>query len=67
MGLNNGLGTILKSISGNLDDNDGQNILAEINTLKVTSHALKNAQEKQENFDKQVIIRLNNITNHINS
>jgi len=67
-GLINGLGTILKSVSGNLDDNDGQIILSNIKTLKDVSHVLRNAQENQEKkIDWHVIIRFNNIKEHINS
>lgn len=64
-GLINGLGTILKSISGNLDDSDGQNILAELSKSQNRTDILIEAQNKQTYLNRDIIIRINNITEHI--
>lgn len=55
-GLINGLGTILKSISGNLDDDDGQNILAELNKSRNRTDSLIEAQNKQTYLNRDIII-----------
>lgn len=55
-GLINGLGTILKSISGNLDDDDGQNILAELNKSRNRTDILIEAQNKQTYLNRDIII-----------
>ena len=66
-GIINGLGSIIKIISGNMDADDAQKINTELVTLN------SNQKEINQNFNKQIILnndmirRFENIREHVNS
>ena len=65
-GLINGLGTIIKTITGNMDHNDAVEINRQIEMLKLNQHDLNNALTEQLSINHEMTKRFNNITNHIN-
>lgn len=65
-GLVNGLGSIVKSITGNMDANDGQEIEEKIDTLKEKERNLTNALLDQEAFNNEIQIRFQDIAKGIN-
>lgn len=65
-GLVNGLGSIVKSITGNMDANDGQEIEEKIDTLKEKERNLTNALLDQEAFNNEIQIRFQDIAKSIN-
>lgn len=66
-GLVNGLGSIIKGITGNMDDTDAQNIKNFIETTKLNEHDLNNQFNSQIALNKQMIDRFKNITNFIDN
>ncbi|XP_043861999.1 uncharacterized protein LOC122756459 [Drosophila santomea] len=65
-GLVNGLGSIVKSITGNMDANDGQEIEEKIDTLKEKERNLTNALLDQEAFNNEIQIRFQDVAKSIN-
>ena len=65
-GVINGLGSILKTITGNMDYHDSVTINNHIETLKLNQHDLNQQINKQININHQMISRFSNITDHIN-
>lgn len=66
-GLIDGLGTIIKQISGNMDHNDAIEINKQIKELQDNELLLKDNSDNQHKLNAQMIERFNNITNFINS
>lgn len=65
-GLFNGLGTVVKYITGNMDDNDALEINSQIEKLKADNVFIQNTFTEQNTLNTQVTERLKNITEHIN-
>lgn len=65
-GLINGLGTIIKFISGNMDANDAERLNEQINTIMYNQSNMKTEINEQTVINKKMIQRFENITDHIN-
>lgn len=65
-GLINGLGTIIKTITGNLDANDAIRINSKINQILNNENVINKQINQQTQLNQQMIKRFENITNHIN-
>lgn len=65
-GLIDGLGTIIKTITGNMDANDAININEEIKKLNLNQNILEIETNQQISINKKMIERFDNITRHIN-
>lgn len=65
-GLIDGLGTIIKGITGNLDANDAIRINNEINKIFDNERQLETKLTQQSQLNGQMIERFGNITAHIN-
>lgn len=65
-GIINGLGTIIKSITGNMDDSDAILINKQLETLKENQDILGTENAQQIMINKEVTQRFENITKHIN-
>lgn len=66
-GLIDGLGTIIKQITGNMDHNDALEINDQIKSLQDNSLLTTNSVKNQHNLNDKMIERFNNITNFVNS
>lgn len=66
-GLINGLGTIIKSITGNMDARDAHHINEEIKNLMTNQSNIKSEVKKQILINNRMVERFETITNHINS
>lgn len=66
-GLIDGLGTVIKQISGNMDHNDTLEINEQIRQLQDNELLIKNNVNEQHNLNHKMIERFNNITAFINS
>lgn len=58
-GLINGLGTVIKSISGNLDEDDAQKFESEIEKLRKNTYILENGQKNTLGLVKQYMDQYN--------
>jgi len=58
-GLINGLGSIIKKVTGNLDANDGNRINAILNHLQSNQNNIQNQLKMQYNINHQIIERFN--------
>ncbi|KAL0859582.1 hypothetical protein ABMA27_010718 [Loxostege sticticalis] len=58
-GLFNGLGTVIKAISGNLDENDAQKFESEIEKLRKNTYNLENGQKNTISLVKQYMDQYN--------
>lgn len=65
-GLVNGLGTIIKTITGNMDENDCMQINSEIEKISLNENELAFATNNQIKLNKEMIMRFENITSFIN-
>lgn len=65
-GLINALGTGIKWITGNMDNNDYIEISEKIETLNTNQQTLNEENSKQILINQKMIERFNNITQHIN-
>lgn len=65
-GLVNGLGTIIKSITGNLGANDAIKINNEIHKILSNENRLNIEKNQQSKLNRQMIDQFENIMNHIN-
>lgn len=65
-GLINGLGTILKDLTGNLDNDDLEDINSAFNTLNEQQNSLVDNNNKQLIINQQLTARINEITDKIN-
>lgn len=65
-GLVNGLGSIIKFISGNLDDNDLQIINANIGKLRVNQNSINTNIDRVTSFANQIFLRFANVTATLN-
>lgn len=65
-GLFDGLGTIIKQISGNMDHNDALEINEQIRQLQDNELLIKNNANNQHKLNDKMIERFNNITAFIN-
>lgn len=65
-GLINGLGTIIKGITGNLDASDAERINRQIDIILGNENSLKSEFSQQTKLNTQMIERFGNITKHIN-
>ena len=65
-GLINGLGTVIKCITGNMDENDAISINSQISELQSNEEKFENAFKNQNSLNNELIERLKNVTDHIN-
>lgn len=65
-GLINGLGSVIKAITGNMDAYDAQRLNTEIESIISNQTNLKIEIYKQSKFNNKMIERFDNVTNHIN-
>lgn len=65
-GLFDGLGTVIKSITGNLDANDAIELNKQIDTILKNEDSMAKEINQQTKLNKQMIERFENITKHIN-
>jgi len=65
-GLINGLGKVVKIVTGNLDEDDGRRIENNFKTITNNQKELTAKANKQEIFNNDIKERFNNITEHIN-
>lgn len=66
-GLINGLGTLIKSITGNMDSNDAIRLNQQIETLLNSDKNITRKLNMQSKLNHEMIERFQNITQHINS
>lgn len=66
-GLINGLGTIIKAITGNMDANDAKKLNDEIETIMLNEKTLQIEINRQTQINGKMIERFGNVTKHINS
>lgn len=66
-GLVDGLGTIIKAITGNMDNNDYHEINNYLEILKLNQLNITNQFNKQIYINEKMIERFNNITNYVNN
>lgn len=66
-GIINGLGSLIKAVTGNLDDNDLDQINTQISNLNENQHNLNLQINHQIRINEKMIERFNNITDHINN
>lgn len=64
-GLIDGLGTVIKAITGNMDSVDAENIYADINSIKSSQDKLKNIMEKQIQVVESSLEIFNNISKNV--
>lgn len=64
-GLIDGLGTIIKTITGNMENIDAQEINKLISTIQLNQHDIKTL-DSQHTLNQNMIDRFDNITNYIN-
>lgn len=65
-GLINGLGNVIKIVTGNLDDSDGRRIEDSLKTISENQKDLTVNVNKQEGINNDILTRFDNITEHIN-
>lgn len=65
-GIINGLGSVIKIISGNMDAEDAEKINKEISKLGIKQDNLNKQYNKQITINEKMINRFKNITDHIN-
>lgn len=65
-GLINGLGTIIKTITGNMDARDAYRLNKEIESLTKNQGNIKTELNRQISINNRMLERFENITNHIN-
>lgn len=65
-GLVNGLGTLIKTISGKLNASDAKEIDVKFNNLKDNLNVVSGNLQLQNEFNNEILIRFENITTHIN-
>lgn len=53
-GLINGLGSIIKTISGNMDNDDAELLNRQIETIKLNEHDLKGALNQQISLNNKL-------------
>lgn len=66
-GLVNGLGTLIKSITGNMDANDAAHLNQQIEILLNSDRNITNKLNLQSKLNLDMIERFQNITNHVNN
>lgn len=66
-GLIDGLGSVIKFITGNMDHEDAMTINKEIELLKLNENIVINENNKQVKINEMMTERFNNISNHINT
>lgn len=66
-GIINGLGSVIKFISGNLDQEDLDRINDKINNISNTNNNLATAINGQVSINDKLINKINNITDYINT
>nr|CAC79666.1 env protein [Drosophila melanogaster] len=66
-GLINGLGSLVKVVTGNMDANDNKEIHEELDNIKKNSEVSNDNLQKQVMFNNEILIRFENITDHINN
>lgn len=66
-GLINGLGSVIKVITGNMDAQDAERLDQEIQKLVENQNKIKEEVNLQTSINSKMIERFNNITNHINN
>lgn len=65
-GLVNGLGSMIKVLTGNMDATDEKEIQENLKILKQDAENLQTNSQNQLHFNNEILIRFKNITNHIN-
>lgn len=65
--LINGLGSLVKIVTGNMDANDAKEISDQLNKIKEDTKVANDNLERQEIFNNEILIRFENITDHINN
>lgn len=65
-GLVNGLGSMIKVLTGNMDATDEKEIQENLKILKQDSENLQTNTQNQLHFNNEILIRFKNITDHIN-
>lgn len=66
-GLVNGLGSLVKVVTGNMDASDDKEIHDELDHIKADSRIINDNLLNQELFNNEILARFENITNHINN
>ena len=66
-GIVDGLGTVIKTITGNMDNNDYHEINNHLKLLKLNQFNITNQLSKQIYINEKMIERFNKITDHINN
>jgi hypothetical protein len=66
-GLINGLGSVIKSITGNMDAYDAMKLNDEISSIIKNENQINSNIQKQHFLNKNMIERFENITDHINN
>lgn len=65
-GLINGLGTIIKSITGNMDANDALVLNQQIEKILNNENSINKDMDNQHKINHEMIERFGNITKHVN-
>jgi len=65
-GIFNGLGSIIKVVTENMDANDQEKIEKALEDKEQRTNKISKIINEQTEFEKEIIIRFNNITDHIN-
>lgn len=65
-GIFNGLGTVIKTITGNMDANDALHLNEQIEVILKNENILKTKNSNQNSINTNMIERFENITKHIN-
>lgn len=65
-GLIDGLGNVIKKITGNMDNDDALEINEQIRNLQDNTLLIKNSEKAQHDLNSQMIQRFENITKFIN-
>lgn len=66
-GLINGLGSLVKAVTGNMDAEDAREIGKDIENIKIALSTVNTNYQTQDVFNNEILIRFENITNHINN
>jgi len=66
-GLVDGLGSLVKVVTGNMDANDNKEIHEELDNIKENSKLLNDNFQKQEIFNNEILTQFENIKDHINN
>lgn len=66
-GLFNGVGSVVKYITGNMDDNDARKLNSQIDALNRNDYSLSEKLKQQNVLNFKMMERFHNISSHINN